>query len=62
MSMVRSVVGGVNTHADFHVAAAINHNGDLFDPTGRSAASEASPIRPMRWRRLEPPSRVEQPG
>ena len=30
MSMVRSVVGGVDTHADVHVAAAIDHNGGLL--------------------------------
>ena len=30
MSMVRSVVGGVDTHADFHVAAAVDHNGGLL--------------------------------
>ena len=28
--MVRSVVGGVDTHADFHVAAAVDHNGGLL--------------------------------
>ncbi len=28
--MVRSVVGGVDTHADVHVAAAIDHNGGLL--------------------------------
>ena len=30
MSMVRSVVGGVDTHADFHVAAVVDHNGGLL--------------------------------
>ena len=30
MSMVRNVVGGVDTHADFHVAAAVDHNGGLL--------------------------------
>ncbi len=30
MSMVRSVVGGVDTHADTHVAAAIDQNGGLL--------------------------------
>ena len=30
MLMVRSVVGGVDTHADFHVAAAIDSNGGLL--------------------------------
>ena len=30
MSMVRSVVGGVDTHADTHVAAAVDHNGGLL--------------------------------
>jgi transposase len=30
MSMVRSVVGGVDTHADFHVAAAIDGNGAML--------------------------------
>ena len=30
MSMVRSVVGGVDTHAVFHVAAAVDHNGGLL--------------------------------
>ena len=30
MSMVRSIVGGVDTHADFHVAAAVDHNGGLL--------------------------------
>ena len=30
MSMVRSVVGGVDAHADFHVAAAVDHNGGLL--------------------------------
>ena len=30
MSMVRSVVGGVDTHADVHVAAAVDHNGGLL--------------------------------
>ena len=30
MSMVRSVVGGVDTHADFHVAATVDHNGGLL--------------------------------
>ena len=41
MSMVRSVVGCVDTHADIHVAAAIDQNGGLLgvesfpaDPTG----------------------------
>ena len=28
--MVRSVVGGVDTHADFHVAATVDHNGGLL--------------------------------
>jgi transposase len=31
MSMVRIVIGGVDTHADFHVAAAIDTNGGLLD-------------------------------
>ena len=31
MSIVRSVIGGVDTHADFHVAAAIDANGGLLD-------------------------------
>ena len=30
MSMVRSVVGGVDTHADVHVGAAVDHNGGLL--------------------------------
>ena len=30
MSMVRSVVGGVDTHADTHVAAVIDHNGGIL--------------------------------
>ena len=30
MSMVRNVVGGVDTHADTHVAAAIDLNGGLL--------------------------------
>ncbi len=30
MSIVRSVVGGVDTHADTHVAAAVDHNGGLL--------------------------------
>ncbi len=30
MSMVRSVVGGVDTHADTHVTAAVDHNGGLL--------------------------------
>ncbi len=30
MSMVRSVVGGVDTHADTHVAAAIDSNGGML--------------------------------
>ena len=30
MSLVRSVVGGVDTHADSHVAAAVDHNGGLL--------------------------------
>ncbi len=30
MSMVRNVVGGVDTHADFHVAAAIDSNGAML--------------------------------
>ncbi len=30
MSMVRTVVGGVDTHADFHVAAAIDSNGGVL--------------------------------
>ena len=30
MSMVRSVVGGVDTHADTHVAAAVDGNGGLL--------------------------------
>ena len=30
MSMVRSVVGGVDTHADWHVAAAVDGNGGLL--------------------------------
>ena len=30
MSMVRNVVGGVDTHADAHVAAAIDSNGGLL--------------------------------
>jgi transposase len=30
MSMVRSVVGGVDTHADFHVAAAVDSNGGVL--------------------------------
>ena len=30
MSMVRNVVGGVDTHAGFHVAAAIDGNGGLL--------------------------------
>ncbi len=30
MSMVRNVVGGVDTHADVHVAAAVDHNGGLL--------------------------------
>ena len=41
MSMVRNVVGGVDTHADVHVAAAVDHNGGLLgiesfpaDPAG----------------------------
>jgi glutamate-1-semialdehyde aminotransferase len=29
MSMVRTVVGGVDTHADVHVAAAIDGNGGM---------------------------------
>ncbi len=28
--MVRNVVGGVDTHADVHVAAAVDHNGGLL--------------------------------
>ena len=30
MSMVRSVVGGVDTHADCHVAAVVDPNGGLL--------------------------------
>ncbi len=30
MSMVRNVVGGVDTHADFHVAAAVDSNGGVL--------------------------------
>ncbi len=30
MSMVRNVVGGVDTHADTHVAAAVDANGGLL--------------------------------
>ena len=30
MSMVRNVVGGVDTHADSHVAAAVDSNGGLL--------------------------------
>ena len=30
MSMVRNVVGGVDTHADTHVAAAVDSNGGLL--------------------------------
>jgi transposase len=30
MSMVRTVIGGVDTHADFHVAAAVDSNGGLL--------------------------------
>ena len=30
MSMVRDVVGGVDIHADFHVATAIDGNGGLL--------------------------------
>jgi len=30
MSMVRTVIGGVDTHADFHVAAAIDGNGGML--------------------------------
>jgi len=30
MSIVRNVVGGVDTHADFHVAAAVDSNGGLL--------------------------------
>ncbi len=30
MSMVGTVVGGVDTHADTHVAAAVDHNGGLL--------------------------------
>ncbi len=30
MSMVRTVIGGVDTHADFHVAAAIDGNGAML--------------------------------
>ena len=30
MSMVRTVVGGVDTHADVHVAAAIDGNGGVL--------------------------------
>jgi len=30
MSMVRTVIGGVDTHANFHVAAAIDSNGGLL--------------------------------
>ena len=30
MSMVRSVVGGVDTHADTHVAAVVDTNGGLL--------------------------------
>ncbi len=44
MLMVRSVAGGVDTHADFHVAAAIDSNGGVLgvesfpaDPAGYGA-------------------------
>ncbi len=37
MSMVRSVVGGVDTHADQHVAAAIDHNGGVIGTESFSA-------------------------
>ena len=30
MSRVLNVVGGVDTHADFHVAAAVDHNGGVL--------------------------------
>ena len=30
MSMVRNVVGGVDTHADFHVAAAVDSNSGVL--------------------------------
>ncbi len=30
MSIVRIVIGGVDTHADFHVAAAIDGNGAML--------------------------------
>jgi len=30
MSMVRNVVGGVDTHADVHVAAAVDGNGGVL--------------------------------
>jgi transposase len=39
MLMVRSVVGGVDTHADFHVAAAIDSNGGLLGIESFSADS-----------------------
>ena len=109
MSVVRSVVGGVDIHADFDVAAAVDGNGGLLGiesfpvdeagfeellgwlfgpvslvgvegtgswgvglarflagaevevvevdpPTGRLDVRSVGRIRPMRWRRLEPPS------
>jgi len=31
MPMVRNLVGGVDTHADFDVAAAVDHNGGVLD-------------------------------
>ncbi len=39
MLMVRSVVGGVDTHADFHVAAAVDSNGGLLGIESFSADS-----------------------
>ncbi len=45
MSMVSSVVGGVDTHADVHVAAALDQNGGLL-------GIESFPVNEAGYRRL----------
>ncbi len=51
------VCGGVDTHADTHVAAAVDQNGGLWRwivLTGRNVAKKESRTPPMRRLRLEP--------
>ncbi len=43
MSMVRIVIGGVDTHADFHVAAAIDGNGAMGDLRLRKPSRHRTP-------------------